>query len=239
MRISVLVAGLLAPLALISNGGTNQALAAPACGAIWSASTVYHGGDQISEYGVNYTANYYTQGDDPVTNNGNGLPWSETSICHACEIGPTVPTGLVAVATNDTQTDLIWTPSAVPANCSVSGYKVFQNSVQIVTTTGNNAAINGLTPSKNYSLKVSAFDSFGASGQSAPLTVRTKGLGQGRGAPPVFAPYIDMSQTVSETLPTIATRSGIMHFTLAFVLSPGDCSAAWGGVGSIDNEAAM
>jgi hypothetical protein len=66
--------------------------------------------------------------------------------------------------------------------------------------------------------------------------VKTKAAGQGRGPEPVFAPYIDMSQSVSGTLPAIVKKAGLKSVTLAFVLSPGDCSAAWGGTIPVDHD---
>lgn len=234
MRMSGWMAALAVVMALLFNSGSAQATAA--CGAIWHKATVYTAGMKVSQYGVNYTANYWTQGDDPMTHNGNGGPWTISSICHACEVAPAVPTGLTAVATSDLWTDLIWSTSAVPANCTVSGYKVYKNNVLVATTTGNNAPIYGLTASTAYNLSVRAIDSVGMSAASKVLRIRTLASGQNRGPTPVFAPYIDMSQAVSGNLPQIQKATGINHFTLAFVLSPGDCSAAWGGVGSIDND---
>ncbi|WP_103888741.1 carbohydrate-binding protein [Actinacidiphila yanglinensis] len=72
-------------------GGTAFALAAaPAaqaattCAAAWSSGTVYTGGQQASENGTNYTANYWTQGNDPATSNGgsgSGQPWTSNGAC--------------------------------------------------------------------------------------------------------------------------------------------------------------
>src|ERR1700748_3291245 len=63
-------------LALTSGSGGPASLAlsaaqsSTACAAAWSSSTVYTGGQQASENGVNYTANWWTQGNDPATSNG-------------------------------------------------------------------------------------------------------------------------------------------------------------------------
>src|SRR6201991_3589820 len=61
-----------------------QAHAATACAAAWSAGTVYTGGNVASENGVNYIANWWTQGNDPATNNGGsgtGQPWTSQGAC--------------------------------------------------------------------------------------------------------------------------------------------------------------
>ncbi len=57
---------------------------AAACAAPWSATAVYTGGSSASENGSNYTANWWTQGDDPATHSGaagSGQPWTSTGAC--------------------------------------------------------------------------------------------------------------------------------------------------------------
>lgn len=57
---------------------------AATCAAAWNASTAYTGGQQASEKGINYTANWWTQGNDPATNNGgsgSGQPWTSSGAC--------------------------------------------------------------------------------------------------------------------------------------------------------------
>ncbi|HET7301104.1 MAG TPA: carbohydrate-binding protein [Oleiagrimonas sp.] len=61
-----------------SDGGSGQ------CAAAWSASAVYNGGDEASENGTNYVANWWTQGADPATHsgpNGSGQPWTAEDSC--------------------------------------------------------------------------------------------------------------------------------------------------------------
>ncbi|MHA6757914.1 carbohydrate-binding protein [Streptacidiphilus sp. PAMC 29251] len=60
------------------------AQAATTCVTAWSAATVYTAGQQTSENGTNYTANYWTQGNDPATSNGgsgSGQPWTSNGAC--------------------------------------------------------------------------------------------------------------------------------------------------------------
>jgi chitinase len=60
------------------------AQASTACAAAWSSTTVYTAGDQASENGINYTANYWTEDNDPATNNGgsgSGEPWTSDGSC--------------------------------------------------------------------------------------------------------------------------------------------------------------
>ena len=54
------------------------------CAAAWSSTQVYTGGNQASENGTNYTANWWTQGNDPATNSGaagSGQPWTSSGSC--------------------------------------------------------------------------------------------------------------------------------------------------------------
>jgi chitinase len=60
------------------------AQAATACAAAWSSTAVYTAGMQASESGINYTANWWTQGNNPATNNGgsgSGQPWTSDGAC--------------------------------------------------------------------------------------------------------------------------------------------------------------
>jgi chitinase len=75
----------------LSAGGSLLALAsgpaaqaATACATAWSSTAVYTVGMQASENGINYTANWWTQGNDPATNNGgpgSGQPWTSDGAC--------------------------------------------------------------------------------------------------------------------------------------------------------------
>ncbi|WP_323377292.1 carbohydrate-binding protein [Streptomyces sp. RB17] len=60
------------------------AQAATTCAAAWSSTAVYTAGQQASENGVNYTANFWTQNNDPATSNGgsgSGQPWTSDGAC--------------------------------------------------------------------------------------------------------------------------------------------------------------
>jgi chitodextrinase len=54
------------------------------CAAPWSASQVYTGGMTASENGVDYIANWWTQGQDPAAHSGpagSGQPWTSRGAC--------------------------------------------------------------------------------------------------------------------------------------------------------------
>ena len=55
----------------------------------WSASSVYTAGMTVTENGITYKANWWTQGTDPADHNGAfGAPW--TAIAGAVSQGPTL-----------------------------------------------------------------------------------------------------------------------------------------------------
>src|SRR5689334_1558612 len=206
------------------------------CAATWNSTTVYTGGQTASLNGVNYQANFWTQGQNPSTNNGgpgSGQPWTIIGNCSACTTVPSVPTGLQASGTTSNSTNLSWTASTVAVNCVLTGYTVFKNGVAAGTTNSPNITITGLSPVTTYSFRVAANDAAGSSAQSTAINVTTL-----NGPPPpppgakVFAPYIDMGLTADWQLTTIQQQSGIKVFTMGFVVGNGGCTPTWGGVGA-------
>ena len=67
---------------------------APTGCAPWSASTAYNAGATVTENGVTYKANWWTQGNDPATSNGptgSGQPWTITTACSTTPTPPSPP----------------------------------------------------------------------------------------------------------------------------------------------------
>lgn len=206
------------------------------CAPTWNSTSVYTGGMTASLNGVNYQANFWTQGQNPSTNNGgpgSGAPWTIIGTCSACTTVPSVPTGLQASGTTSNSTNLSWNASTVAVNCVLTGYTIFRNGVAIATSSSPNATITGLSPLTTYSFRVAANDAAGSSAQSTAINVTTL-----NGPPPpppsakAFAPYVDMGLTADWQLLTIQQQSGIKVFTLGFVVGNGGCTPTWGGVGA-------
>lgn len=149
------------------NGGT--------CATAWSSTQVYTQGMTASVNGENYVANFWTQNQNPATNNGgqgSGQPWTATGACSTCSSAPAVPNGLAASGTTSSSTNLSWNAVTPPAGCSVS-YKVLQSSTVIATPTTTSDAVTGLTPSTTYAFTVEATDAAGTSAASSALSVTT------------------------------------------------------------------
>src|SRR6201996_4054758 len=76
--------GLTAGGSVLAVASGPAAQAATACAAAWSSTAVYTAGNMASENGINYTANGWTQGNNPATNNGgsgSGQPWTSDGSC--------------------------------------------------------------------------------------------------------------------------------------------------------------
>lgn len=61
------------------------------CAAAWSSAATYVAGDEVSENGLQYVANYYTIGSDPATDSGgvgSGEPWTIRATCGSAPLPP-------------------------------------------------------------------------------------------------------------------------------------------------------
>lgn len=212
------------------------------CAPAWSSTSVYTAGMTASVNGINYVANFWTEGQNPTTNNGgagSGAPWTVTGTCAACSTLPSAPTGLKAASTTACSTTLTWTAVSAPADCSISGYSVLKNGASIGTTSGTAFVVSGLSPTTTYTFAIAAIDGAGTSTSSSTISVTTSaGSCTTSSGGNLFSPYIDMGLTADWQLPTIQQQSGIATFTMGFIVSGGTgCTPEWGGVGaSVAND---
>ncbi len=86
---------------------------------------------------------------------------------------PSAPTSLTGTASSTTTVALSW--NAATDNIGVTGYKVYQDNVEIATNwAGTTYDVNGLSPATSYDFKVQAVDAAGnESANSNTLTVTT------------------------------------------------------------------
>ena len=62
------------------------------CAPVWVSTQIYTAGNRASLNGINYTANFWTQNQNPATNNGgpgSGQPWTSNGPCAAPSPTPT------------------------------------------------------------------------------------------------------------------------------------------------------
>ncbi|PJI84835.1 carbohydrate-binding protein [Luteimicrobium subarcticum] len=133
LRLDARLGAVAAAGALALTGGLATAVAAhaattTACAAAWSASTVYTGGQAASENGVNYKANWWTQGDDPATQSGasgSGKPWTSQGACTGGTGTPTAtPTKTATPTATPTKTSTptaTSTPTSTPTSTGGTG----------------------------------------------------------------------------------------------------------------------
>jgi chitodextrinase len=157
--------------------------AGAACGAAWNASQIYTQGQQATENGIDYQANWWTQGQDPATNSGpagSGEPWTAQTSCSSCTKVPPPPKNLAASGTTSSSTQLAWAAVTLP-HCTVTGYTVFENGTAIGTAASPSFTVTGLAPQTTYIFDVEANDSVGASKASRKVSVTTASGGGGGG----------------------------------------------------------
>jgi chitodextrinase len=214
---------------------TTSAASGGGCAAAWVSTTAYTAGMEANVSGINYVANFWTEGNNPATSNGptgSGQPWTSLGACSACTTVPSTPTGLADSGTTSSSTNLSWNASTVASNCSLSGYTIYRNGSSVGTTSSTSFTASGLSGSTSYTFAIAANDSAGASGQSSSVSVTTPACTGSCGSPgsQAFAPYMDISLGVGETVASMASQAGLKSITLAFLVD-GDCVADWGGLG--------
>ncbi|MEV8357747.1 carbohydrate-binding protein [Microbacterium sp. NPDC076895] len=114
---------------------------AASCAPAWSSGATYVGGDTASKNGIQYRANWWTRGDDPVTRNGvtgTGQPWTSLGACGVVTPAPTAtPTPTTAP-----------TPSPTPSptgSCTVAAW-----SAGAIYVAGNTATRGGILYRANW-----------------------------------------------------------------------------------------
>jgi hypothetical protein len=220
------------------------------CAPTWSSSQVYTGGNQASENGINYQANWWTQGEDPATHNGgsgSGQSWTNIGACSGGGGGgggggtPIVQvfqhcgfTGWTASFTttgNFNTADLV-SRGAIDNDASsikvAAGFKVTlfdgnqQTGTSVVVTAGDTTCF---TAPVNFNDVLS----------SLRIEADTGTGGGGGGGSTRFAPYADLSLGVGSQVVVNARAAGLKSITLAFLVD-GGCTAVWGGgLGNVSN----
>ncbi|MEI7688861.1 MAG: fibronectin type III domain-containing protein [Candidatus Nomurabacteria bacterium] len=170
-----------------------------------NGSSGHPGGDIIVPYCGQNIYDYFILG------NGNG--WSHSSsaintVLQAYYIGPftgssnnnnnasdttapTAPTGLIAKVISSSQIDLSWNASTDATG--VTGYKIYQNGIQIDIATSTSYSDTGLTNNTSYTYKIVAYDDAGNnSNYSSSAQVTTQ----------------DNSDTISPTVSLAAPADG-------------------------------
>jgi hypothetical protein len=121
-------------------------------------------------------------------------------------------------------------------NVSINGTQVLTNFDIVAASGGKNIAnVQQFTEAANASGQfVIRFTSVTNNALISGIEINPVTTG-----PKLFAPYNDMSLTVSENIVTTAQNARLKAITLAFLVGNGSCSFGWGGLGGTlptDNE---
>jgi chitodextrinase len=133
---------------------------------------------------------------------------------------PSLPANLSASATSTSQINLAW--SASTDDVAVTGYKVFRNGAQVMTTTTNvSSADTGLAASTTYTYAVRAFDAAGnVSAQSATAAGTTFAL-------PPPPPFVFVQG--ASTAPNVGSPLSIKFANVSAVNNLIISGGSWGG----------
>ena len=126
------------------------AMANPANCSAWSSSIAYTAGAVVVDQGKTYTANWWTQGNEPIANNGgsgSGQPWTLSSGCSATPPAPT-PTPPAPTPTPPAPTPTPPAPAPTPSTGTVvfSPYKDITVSMNWNTNVISTAVTGTLSP---------------------------------------------------------------------------------------------
>jgi chitodextrinase len=214
------------------------------CFPAWSAATTYHGGDQVSLGGINFTAAFFSQNQSPATNNGpagSGQPWISDGPCTTCASLAGAPGLPSPSGTTFNSTNLTWPAVTPPANCTITGYTILENGSVVGTASTNSFTVHGLKPQTVFTFTVEANDGAGSSTQSQAVSVTTEACPSGQTCTSnvFFATYKDVTvsadfnngqqrSTVTGTVQPVT--SAMPNKTLIWSFATGTCDAEnWAG----------
>ncbi len=185
-----------------TGGNTGGNTGSGNCSAIatWSATQVYTGGMQAVFNNNLYTANYWTQGNEPDLNSGtagSGQPWILTAACSApSNKAPTV--SLTAPSNSATFTapaSISITASAADADGTVASVTFYNGATLLGTATSSPYTYSWTNVAAGtYTLTAIATDNAGAKTTSAAVSITVNGSGGSIGSGncagvPTYQPY--------------------------------------------------
>lgn len=163
-----------------SQGPTNnqaQLLAdGEACAATWNISTAYTGGARVSSSGRNYTAAYWTQGNNPSTTSGaagSGQPWTTGFTCGSSGTTTTTKAATTTTKASTTTTKAVTTTTAV-TSCNyanwVSGQNYLTGNIVRYAANGNYYRASHDNPGYNPTISTWYWDSYACNTSTTTTT---------------------------------------------------------------------
>ena len=111
--------------------------------ATWAAATAYNGGSQVKYNGVLYTANWWTQGNQPDVNSGgagSGQPWTSAGTCSTASKGTRTAT-ITSASSGNVGASITLSYTATPT--STTGTWSLANGAGVATLSGNVLSLTG------------------------------------------------------------------------------------------------
>jgi chitinase len=140
----------------------------------WKPGIEYSVGELVSFNGTTYKCvQAHTSDNSHQPPDVPGL-WQALTSGANCQAVPDAPTEISAYSTTSSSTTLSWKPATVAANCTVTGYTVYQNGVSVAQVASTTFTARHLAPAMEYTFTVAAIDSVGTSAQSTPAPMTTK-----------------------------------------------------------------
>jgi chitinase len=174
------VLGLLGLVALIAFAAPSAQ--AQTCAPTWSSSQVYTAGNQASLNGINYQANWWTQGENPSTHNGgagSGQPWTNIGACGGGDT--TAPTASISSpAAGATVSGTITVSASASDNVGVTKVELRADGTLVGTDTTSPYSFSLNTTSLSngsHTLQARAYDAANNTGNSAGRSVTVSNSG--------------------------------------------------------------
>ncbi len=118
---------------------------APAAGDSWAFGPFY-----LDNYLIAY---YHVGASGFSTPSWHGVP------CYPLTSTPSAPN--IAVVAGENQVTVSWTAPIYTGDSAIDYYVVYKGGIQVATSSGSSATVNGLTDGQTYSFRVAAHNSYG------------------------------------------------------------------------------
>lgn len=141
---------------------------------LWNATTAYSGGAKVSYNGKKYTAQWWTQGNQPDLNTGAGKPWVDNGVCGGTSnVAPTVSITSPITGTSFNQPALITiNATATDADGSIAKVEFYNGTTLLNTDVTAPYSFNWTNVvAANYSITAKAYDNLGLVTTSSSVLV--------------------------------------------------------------------
>jgi len=164
----------------VTGGTTGGTCTAPA----WNPSTAYNGSATVSYNNHTYLAKWWTQGEQPDLNTGDGKPWSDQGACNGVVTSNKLPsvsiTSPSSGANYTAPASINITASASDADGSITKVEFYNGSSLLGTSNSSPYSYSWINVAGgSYSISAKAYDNAGGVSTSSAITVSVSGTSTG------------------------------------------------------------